>query len=361
MSIPSALAICRSELVSLVKSIVRLLLWGVLIVIGALTVFVLRQALHVLDVQTSVAFGLMFVSLLAISSLAKSQAPDRKTWIGVHAGIVAAGVAAVSWVPQWSGYIVGIALVLFAFTPNVLRQLAHRRAAAGYERAAAFYARLVCLFHPSRQIRFDSSFLTARALGSTGEKIAAYRALASHATPQQSALLNCWISIDQDDWEGVLGQLRSAGDTTGLKWLEIRALGELGRIDEMIMTYASAESVLSASNLPFCRLYVLAFSGRADAVRSLLSRQLRFVRPRNKAYWISIAGQTAETRDEEARRVLASYVRGADDETFRRTAQRHLDAGPTPGGAALCAESRATIAAIEKTLGKTKRDSALTR
>lgn len=172
MNIQSALATCRSELASLVKSIVRLLLWGVVVAIGMLTVFVLRRAFHVLDVQTSVAFGLMFVSLLAISSLAKSQAPDWKTWIGVHAGIVAAGIAAVSWVPQWSGYIVGIALVLFAFAPSVLRRLALRRAAAGYERAAAFYARLACLFHPSRQIRFDSSFLTARALGSIEKRVA---------------------------------------------------------------------------------------------------------------------------------------------------------------------------------------------
>jgi hypothetical protein len=102
----------------------------------------------------------------------------------------------------------------------------------------------------------------------------------------------------------------------------------------------------------FGRLYVLAFSGRADAVRSLLSRQLRFVRPRHKAYWIFIAGQTAETRDEDARRVLASYVRAAEDEAFRRIAQRHLDAGPMPDEADLSAASRATIAAIEKTLGK---------
>jgi hypothetical protein len=102
----------------------------------------------------------------------------------------------------------------------------------------------------------------------------------------------------------------------------------------------------------FGRLYVLAFGGRADAVRSLFSRQLRFVRPRHEASWIFIAGQTAETRDEDARRVLASYVRAAEDEAFRRIAQRHLDAGPMPDEADLSAASRATIAAIEKTLGK---------
>jgi len=343
----------------LARSIVRLLLWGALIFIGVLTALVLQQASYILSVQTFVACGFMFMSLVAAFWLAKCQTPDRKTWIGVHAGIVAAGIAAVAWVPQWSGYIVGTALLLFVFTPNVLRQLAIRRAVAGYERAAAFYTRLACFFHPSRQSRFDSCLLIAGALGSVEKKVGRYRALALRATPQQFALLNCWIPFAQGDWESVLGQIRSAGEAmSALKWLEIRTLGELGRVDEMISTYTAAASILSASDLPFCRLYVLAFSGRADAVRALLSWQLRFLKPRNKAYWIFIASQAAGTRDEDARRDLASYVRTDENETFRRIAEHHLGLGPTPGGTALSAESRATIAAIEKTLGKKKQASA---
>ena len=246
-----------------------------------------------MGVQTSVALVLMVISLLPLRSLAKSQAPDRNTWISVHVGIVAVGIAAVSWVPAWSAYMVGTIFALFVFTPNVLAWLAHRHAAAGYAQAAAFYGRLFSIFHPSKQVRFHSSFLAARAFESTERKVAAYRA-----------------------W-GVLGWLRSVDNRAGLEWLEIRALGELGHIDEMITTDASAESGLSAGNLPFCRLYVLAFSGRADAVRSLLSRQLRFVRPRNKVYWIFVTGQAAGTPDRDARRVFASYVAAADDETFR--------------------------------------------
>jgi hypothetical protein len=54
-------------------------------------------------------------------------------------------------------------------------------------------------------------------------------------------------------------------------------------------------------------------------------------------------------------------MRATDDETFRRIAQPHLNAGPTPGGVTLSAESRATVAGIEKTLVKAKRSSALSR
>ena len=357
MSIRSILVASCSEMVFLVRSFIRLLQWVAIIFVTGL---VIRQH-HNLSVQTVVAFGLMLWALLGISFLAKGQKPDRIEWIDILLGIVAVGIAAVFWIPQWSGYIVGVALVLFVFTPHVLARLARRGATGGYERTAAFYARLFCLFHPSRQARFEASFLTARAIGSIEGKIAAYRALASRATPQQSTLLNCYISIAQDDWEGVLTQSRSAGDTNGQKWFEIRALGELGHFDEMVMTYASAESVLPLADLPVCRLFVLAFGGRADAVRSLLSRQLRFLRPRNKAYWIFIADQKAETCDEHAQRILASYARATHNEFFRKTAQRHLDVGPSLGGAGPSTEAVSIIAAIERALGKKKRDLALTQ
>jgi hypothetical protein len=350
MSIASALAACRSEILSFVKSVVRLLQWTVLIMILVLAASILRPPLDIFSVQTCVAFGLILFSLLAIGLLAGSQTPDRKTWVGVYAGIATVGVASVFWAPKWSGYIAGFPFVLFGLVPNVLFRLARRRAAAGYERAAAFYARLSCLFHPSAPVRFETSFLIARALGSIEEKIAAYRALVPRATPEQFVLLNCSIAADRDDWEGVLGQLRSSGNRTDPKWLEIRALGELGRLEEMLRTYASAEPILTANDLRFCRLYVLAHSGRADSVRLLLSTQLRFVRARNKAYWIFIANTAAGGYGEEARLALASHVGPDADETFRRIAQRHLDAAPTLCGATLSAESRGTIAAIETTL-----------
>jgi hypothetical protein len=168
--------------------------------------------------------------------------------------------------------------------------------------------------------------------------------------------VNCWISVVQGDWNGVLGQVCSANvKTPALKPFGIQALGELGRIDEMIATYASAESTLSPKNLLFCRLFVLAFSGRVEGVRVLLSRQLRFLRARDKAYWIVIANRAAAIHHEDARRVLASHARTTDDETFRRRAERILEAAPGSPGPALSAESRATIVAIENALLMAKR------
>jgi hypothetical protein len=208
---------------------------------------------------------------------------------------------------------------------------------------AAFYARIVRLLHPSRLVRFQSSFLTAQALRSAEEKIVAYRALAARATSEQAAFLNCCVSIARDDWKNLLGQVCSGGFGAHSRLFEIRALGELGRVDEMVKTFALAETALRPSELPFGRLQVLANTGHPYAVRFLLSRQLRFVRPRHKAYWMFIAEQAAGACDAETRRLLESYVRADNDETFRRAAQRRLDAGPTLGVAVLSAESHAVI------------------
>jgi hypothetical protein len=352
MNIQSVLAACRYEIALLVKSIIRLLWWLLTFALAVSSVYALLHARHVFSIQTSATSTFMLLSLVATFSLAKSQKPDRKTWISVHVCILAAGITAVLWVPQWSGYIVGTALSLFVFTPNLLLQLALRRASAGYDLAAVFYARLAYFFHPSRQFRFASSLRDTQALRSIDQKVANYRRLALQATPEQFALLNCCIPLAQSDWEGVLGQVRSAGVMmSALKWLEIRALGELGQLDEMIAAYGSAASVLPAGDLPFCRLYVLAFSGRTNAVRSLLSRRLRFLAPRMNAYWMLVTSLAAGTHDEDAHRALESCLRASDDETFRKFAKRRMDAGLTPGGVALSAESRATIAAIENTLG----------
>jgi hypothetical protein len=247
-----------------------------------------------------------------MSLLAKSRPrmPDRASWIGVHAGIFAIACAAWIWLPQEAGFVAGGAFALLALTPWMLGRIAYRRALAGYTGAAAFYVRLACVLHPSSNTRFQSAFLDAQALGQIEKKVVAYRALALRAPPEQFSLLNLWIPLAYGDWEGVLGRIRSGDEMLpAINLLEVRALGELGRVDDMVKTYASMGPDLSPIDLQFCRLYILAFCGRIAEVRALLGRQLGFLRPRSKAYWVFVAGEAAGTPDEDARRALASYAR----------------------------------------------------
>jgi hypothetical protein len=123
----------------------------------------------------------MFFSAVSLMRLAKGQLPGRHSWIAVHGGVLALGLISMFLLPQWCGFITASVFLSFVFIPNVLSDLASRRIAAGYARAAASYARLLPLLHPSRHVRFYSSLLSAHALPSIEQKVAAYRALASRA------------------------------------------------------------------------------------------------------------------------------------------------------------------------------------
>lgn len=129
---PSLFASFHFEPVSLGKSIARLLRWGMVLSIGVVNLRLPTTSVHLWGAQVSVAFALMAVSLFG-------------TPVGV-------GVVAVSWAPAWPAYIVGSAFALFVISPNVLASLSWRRAAGGYPRAAAFYARLLRLLYPPRQL-----------------------------------------------------------------------------------------------------------------------------------------------------------------------------------------------------------------
>jgi len=320
----------------MLRSSIKFLLYCVLVIVGLLILFVLfppgavkpGQATQISGLQFWLVYTAIFFSIIPLVRLAKSRIPGRHSWIAVHSGVLAIGFTSMPLLPQWCGLITASTYVLLVLTPNVLSGLASRRFRAGHLRAAASYARLLPLFHPSRHTRFYSSFLSAQALASIEQKVAAYHALASRAPPEQFAGLNCSILLAQDDWMGVLTQIRSMGDAKPMIYLEIRALGELGRVEEMAMTYAIAvaESSLAPSDTLWCRLYVLAFTGRVDGVRPLLSRQLRSLSSERKAYWTFIACQAAGMHDEEARRRLETAADAADDETFRRAARRHLNA-----------------------------------
>jgi hypothetical protein len=363
MSTPSPIDADRSRhlIVTMGSGVIagaRWLLFGVLsfIVVILFSVLLwqpLRQQLSVISgAQFWLVIAVMSGSGFAMLLLAKSPArmPDRASWFGVYAGIFAIAFAACVWLPQEAGFVAGAASLL-ALTPWTLGRIAYRRARAGYTGAAAFYFRLACVLHPSSNMRFQSAFLDAHALGQIEKKVVAYRALALRAPPEQLSLLKVWIPLACGDREGVLGQLRSADELLpAMKWLEVRALGELGCVDDMVKTYASLGPDLSPIDLQFCRLFLLAFGGRIDGVRALLRRQLGFLRPRSKAFWVFVAGEAAGTPDDDARRALASYAREAEDETFRVNAQRHLDQSSTLGKVALSIESLATIAAIEERL-----------
>jgi hypothetical protein len=251
-------------------------------------------------------------------------------------------------VPQWSGVIVAAIFVPLVAAPYGLGVLARRYAGVDRTKPTAICLRLASYFHPTQPMRFQAGFMAAYALGPVDQKVSAYGALARSATPEQIALLNIWTALARNDWIGVLDQVE--GVTVALRWLEVLALGQLGRVDDMIAACAQAQRGLGHADRLHCWLYVLAFSGRVAAVRALLNREMRYLSPEKKAYWSAIVASAAGADDEEPRRALARYADTSTDATFRLAAQRYLAEGAPRQAGALSGASLATIASIEQTL-----------
>src|SRR5215472_8890448 len=235
-----------------IKTVLRGLGVLALVLFGLAAIFTLLpmpgRIRHTAPVQT---FTTLMVIWLSFRMINKSERPGQTSWIAVNATVLAIGLGVLVLLPDWSGVIAAAAFVPFVATPYGFGLLAQRAADADRRRRAAFYSRLASCFHPSQSMRFSAAFMRAYALGSIEKKVAAFGALARTATPEQSRLLDIWTALVRNDWSSVLA--RAGGDAES-QWVEILALGQLGRLDEMVSAYASLFRVRGV-NVRGARLY----------------------------------------------------------------------------------------------------------
>ncbi len=108
----------------------------------------------------------------------------------------------------------------------------------------------------------------------TDRNVAALAELASGATPEQRAVIAAMQAREQAQWLDVLEILKSSPDAaSGLASLRLRALGEVGRIGEMIRFYDSSKTAMASFDLQMAQLFLMAFTGRIAAVELMLSQQ----------------------------------------------------------------------------------------
>lgn len=341
-----------TALVAIGRSIFRLVVWSGLSVaaLSAVLIAFLPERPGGLGfgrpppptIESFAAVGVMVFSIVGIVSAARER--REKSAMVAHALVLAIGAVALWRLPDWSWLVTGGAFGLLIAAPWWLAAVSYRQGDAGdWPRAAAWW-RLATFLHPSRTMRLYAAVLRARTCKSLDAELAAYASLKRNATAGEAAVIDCSAAAVRDDWASVLGLARGV---PGWTMYEIRALGELGRVEEMIAVFAAMQPKPRRRDLDQIWLTVLAFAGRVDAVRVLLRGKLRFVRPEKAAYWSFIAADAAGVAD-ESRRALAEHARESDDEAFRRAAQRHLAA--PPARQTLSPAATAAIAQIEAAL-----------
>lgn len=284
-----------------------------------------------MDLQLIVAVNVAAISLLLLAQMLAASIWARR-WMGdsgmalANVAVLASFALALELFPDDVGTVVTAVAVPLVLAPLSLGMLSVRRSKQMRHQASARFARLAAVLHPTRAYRFNAAVARAWALGGTDETASALHALARTVPPWQAVLLEASAARALDDWAGVVTLIGDRGDhPQDTAALLVRALGELGRIDDMAAAYARLNRFVAAPLLPDCQLFTMACAGREDATRHLLATWCRDLSEESKAYWRALAALRGARRDAAPMTELLAAAREA---STRRAAARHLAAAP---------------------------------
>ncbi|PPD42952.1 MAG: hypothetical protein CTY15_11250 [Methylocystis sp.] len=272
-----------------------------------------------MDVQTVLAVNLMAISALMIALWLAQRRRDLMSFTLVNALVLAVGAIALWRMPQEAGGLVAFVFVPLVATPLALGAFQTRFTRAGRMEAAARCADLVALFHPTPAMRLSAACARAAAIPDPREKARVLAALAADAPSGQAAGIEARLLADRGEWDKVLVLSQDPENARQLCGYRFRALGEAGRVEELMRDYARSSDVIPLEQTPFAWLFVLAFGGRPRDVSALAARLLR-VDADTAAYWIGVA--RLQAGDEKAARSEFQMLAASVKESPAATAAR---------------------------------------
>lgn len=251
---------------------------------------------------------------------------------------------------QVAGYVSGALWLSLVMAPLLGQRLVVRASLRLDHRRAAAIARAVRWLHPFDGYWEQGDLLLGRALaqeGRTEEAVEVFERLAGSRSPVSRL--------------GTLDRLRILGRFDELtRWVESegltgdpmlvvhysRALGELGRVEDLVRIHAARARTIELSGSPFAAVYLLAFTGRREALDHLLSVRAGGLSEAARAIWCATCDQAAG-RAAEARPVLEELAEH-QDAGIRTMARRRLDAPARPAKEVLSDEAIRILDGIEK-------------
>jgi rhomboid protease GluP len=245
-----------------------------------------------MDFQTILAVNLMALSALSLLLDLMQRRGGPHSFAFVNALVLFIGAFALWFFPQEAGKLVSLAFFPLVAAPMTLAALQSRHTRAGRLEQAARCADLAALFHPTRAMRLSAAYARAAAIDDPREKARAFAALAAEAPPEQAAAIETRLLAERGDWAKALALSQNPENARQLSAYRFRALGETGRIEELMRDYARSADSTPLEQIAFSWLFVLAFGGRPREVDALVAHLLR-LDPDSAAYWIAVAQKRA--------------------------------------------------------------------
>jgi len=243
-----------------------------------------------------------------------------------NALVVLGAILSLLFTPAWTGSITAALFAVLIVCPFALLVAARRAARLSQWTKAARLLAWAVLLHPSAWTRFDLMLSRARVADPEQGYQAALARIAAAGSPRQMAFARLLLAQERRDWRALLTSARAGNvEFSEAKPREIRALGELGQLEDMLHTYQSAERRLMPAKRQECLLFVCAFSGRLGCVQHLLDQRLVAADEELKAYWVAVARLRADREDLAARATLQGLAEASPEARMRRSAAEQLE------------------------------------
>jgi rhomboid protease GluP len=249
----------------------------------------------------------------------------------------------------------GAVWVLLIAVPTLAARLAAHSAGQGRYARAQRYMQLASLLHPFDDWRVSARIAAALALARRGEIAAAEARLGALADDPRlgadaRALARAHRLRLTEDWDALaaLHFDERARDGLSLLAARVRALGETGRLGEMVALLDRYGGGGAQHLLLLSRLYGLAFCGRIAAVARLMP--LLSLDAEIKEFWLATAELAGGAREAGLAR-LARLAKSDNALTARAVARRRAVAPAAPEERLTAAHERA-LAALEAGLAR---------
>ena len=301
------------------------------------------------------------LSPLLILARTWKRAALNRGWQG--ASVIVLVVAAVSWwtVPGKAGYIAAGVWFLLLFLPAVALRKASDLALRERWSAVRRIVAMAQFLHPVPAVRDELRLVSALECAQKGETSAA---LAIIEQLDQKASRAGGQAIAQQfrirgDWRGLLAWCRqhlplvALGRDPSLLPLYLRALGECGLHDELVLQFAGRAPALLASSAhqslyDVCLMLVLAFGGRTKALERLLKNI--HLEHGAREFWIATS-EVASGATEAGRERLERLREKTRDALLRQDIAQRFSTLREDAWLPLAPETEASIRRFERNLG----------
>ncbi|HVU38632.1 MAG TPA: rhomboid family intramembrane serine protease [Opitutales bacterium] len=256
--------------------------------------------------------------------------------------------------PNVAGYVSALLIALLSLPSWWLFRI--RRLVLGQQYAAAArLAEQARWLRPTPLMWHYPTMLWALDAGSRGDRETAMAMLERYQTSKApiARVATAQGFRMQGDWESLLTWLAEESVELALYPdilpLALRAWGETGQVEQLATAYQRYYRTLAANpaNLQLGRLFLLAFTGKTEAVRKILAMHLTQWPDGVKDFWVATA-ELAAGHEEEGRRMLESIR--SDDQMLRAAIQRRLAQPLSPTVGAISSVTWHFIESLEHTM-----------